>query len=237
MSRHTLFCIILPTAIVLALFWFAHPYLLRAMAQWFDVGERPQPTDYVMVQGGDETTRPFTAAALIKAGYARYAIAAKIKQSPNVSARVLPPTHEIIRQSLIKCGVPERNILILPGEAATTFDEAAALAAFLENRPTARVLVITSDFHTRRSRWIFAGMLADRAGQVSFVSAPTDIFPLDRWWHYEEGFTTIANEYAKLAFYIVRYGRFAYWLAACGVLMLTIACVRRRNPILSPAAE
>jgi len=236
MSRRTVFCAAAVAAVVVLL-GMVHPWLLRAMSQWLDVGERPRAADYVMVQGGDETSRPFVAAVLIKGGYAKCAITVKAMRNPDISAIVLPPAHEIIRQVLEKCGVPKRDILILPGEATTTFDEAAALAAFLEDRPHVKVLVVTNDYHTRRSRWIFRGVLGDRADQISFVSAPTDYFPIDHWWQYEEGFVVIINEYIKLAFYLIYYGRLGYWLAACGVLMLTVAWARRRASMLSFAAE
>ena len=146
---------------------------------------RPRPADYVMVLNGGEETRPFAAAALVKAGFARHVLVAATAVSPNVKDRIIPPYHEINHQVLLKRGIPERDITILPGAAATTFDEAAALAAFLAERPHARVLVVTSDYHSRRSRWIFARTLADRAEQVTFVSAPTDEFRMDCWWQDE----------------------------------------------------
>ncbi len=227
MSRRGLICILCFACIAVVFLWAFHRCLLRGMGDWLDVGERPRSADYVMALAGDDTARPFTAAALIRAGYARCAAGAHIADNPDVSVRVLPPSHENLRRILMWYGVPEKDIFILPGEAKTTFDEAAALAVFLEGRPNAKALVVTNDYHTRRSRWIFAGVFGNRADQITFVSAPTDVFPLDRWWQYEEGFTAIITEYAKLAFYIVRYGRFVYWLAALGVLALAVVCVRR----------
>lgn len=200
------------------------------------MGERPRAADYVMVLNGGEETRPFAAAALVKAGFARHVLVAATAVSPNVKDRIIPPYHEINHQVLLKRGIPERDITILPGAAATTFDEAAALAAFLAERPHARVLVVTSDYHSRRSRWIFARTLADRAEQVTFVSAPTDEFRMDCWWQDEGGFVTILSEYLKLAFYVVRYGHFSSWLAACLALVLVGHWIRRQQPVSpSPA--
>ena len=149
--------------------------------------------------------------------------------TPDVLDGISLPYHEIDRQVLLKRGVPDDHITILPGQAATTYDEAMALAAFLEDRPQSRVLVVTNDFHTRRSRWIFARVLADRAGHVSFVSAPTDEFPMDGWWRSQLGFAAIAAEYPKLVFYAARYGYLGWWLAACGTLALVAGWIRRRR--------
>ena len=223
-------------AVVAALCWTTYPRLLRAAASGLDVGERPRHADYVMVLTGGEGSRPFAAAALVKAGWARRALVAETAPPPEVIDGIVPPYHEINRQVLIKCGVPAADVAILPGAAATTYDEARALAAFLKDRPGARVLVVTNDCHTRRSRWVFARVLADRAGQVSFVSAPTDEFPMDRWWQSQVGLLSIVTEYPKLAFYAASYGCLGYWLAACGVLVLVAGWIRRRDgPASTPA--
>ncbi len=126
------------------------------------------------------------------------------------------PSEEIVRRVLIERGVAPSDIHVLPGPVATTYDEATALAVFLCQRPEARVLVVTDSYHTRRSRWIMDRTLADHAWQVTVVGAPVDEFDVNRWWCSEVGFTTITAEYLKLAFYLVSYSRFGWWLAACG---------------------
>jgi uncharacterized SAM-binding protein YcdF (DUF218 family) len=217
------------SAVALASCWAIHPCLLRAAASWLDVGGCPQSADYVMVLNGGEDSRPFAAAALVKAGWAQRALVGEVAPSAEVLDGIMPPYHEINRQVLINRGVAEAHIALLPGAAAATYDEAVVLAAFLEDRPDARVLVVTNDFHTRRSRWVFARVLGDRAGQVSFVSAPSDEFPMDRWWQSPVGFQAIGSEYLKLAFYAVRYGCLGAWLAACGVLVVVAVWIRRRE--------
>jgi uncharacterized SAM-binding protein YcdF (DUF218 family) len=182
-----------------------------------------------MVLNGGEETRPFTAAALVKAGFARHVLVTQTALAPHQEDRIVPPCHEINHQVLLKRGIAEGDITILPGAAATTFDEATALAVFLAERPHARVLLVTSDFHSRRSRWIFGRTLADQAEHVVLISAPTDEFRQDYWWQDDEGFATILSEYLKLAFYVVRYGHFGYWLAACIVLVLVGKWIRRRK--------
>jgi uncharacterized SAM-binding protein YcdF (DUF218 family) len=213
-------------AAALALLWAARAPLLRAAGRWLDIGRPPRRAEYIMLLNGDESTRPFAAAALANAHWARRVLIAETAPTPDVIDHVRPPYHEINRQVLLKRGVPAANVAILPGQAATTHDEAMALAAFLERHPQARVLVVTSDYHTRRSRWVFARALADRAGQVSFVSAPSDEFNIDGWWQDQWGLVAIASEYLKLAFYAACYGYLLHWLAACVGLAIVIRWVR-----------
>ena len=40
---------------------------------------------------------------------------------------------------------------------------------------------------------------------VRFLAAPTDDFDENTWWQSEDGFRCYANEYVKLAFYLLRY--------------------------------
>ncbi len=207
----------------LALAWAARMQLLTAMTRWLDVGERPRLAQYVMVLSGDEDTRPFVAAALIKAGLAREALVAQTPLPRSATDAVLPDTYDIVRRVLVERGVAPSAIKVLPGDATTTYDEARALATFLRQRPDARVLVVTNSYHTRRSRWIMARALADLPQQATIVAAPVDEFDINRWWCYETGFVTITAEYLKLAFYFVYYSRLGWWLAACAALAL-VAC-------------
>jgi uncharacterized SAM-binding protein YcdF (DUF218 family) len=215
--------------LALGLLWTIHPPLLRATRQWLDVGQQPRRAEYVMVLTGDETTRPFVAAVLAKAKLAPHVLITEVAQTPQEIDSAAMPYHELNCQVLMKRGLARSDITILQPAAKTTYDEARALAGFLRDRPHARVLVVTNDYHTRRSRWIFGRVLGPRAAQLSFVSAPSDGFRGDYWWQDEAGFVTILTEYLKLAFYVVYYGYVGDWLAACGGLALVALCTRART--------
>ncbi|MCE5266982.1 MAG: YdcF family protein [Planctomycetaceae bacterium] len=215
--------------------WVERATLLRGAARWLDVGEAPQAADYIMLLNGDESTRPFAAAALMKEHRARDVLIAEVRATPQVIDGVQPPTHEINREVLIQRGVPEGKIRILPGQAATTYDEAKALSDFLDKHPGVRVMVLTSDYHTRRSRWVFDRALGDHAGRMAMVSATTDEFDMDRWWLDEHGMPTVAAEYFKLAFYTAYYGHLGHWAVAMAGLAVAIRWARRRVPKCDPA--
>jgi uncharacterized SAM-binding protein YcdF (DUF218 family) len=177
--------------------------LLPAVARWLDVGDRPRPGDYVMILGGDHKFRPEVAATLVQAGLARQVLLPGAR--PDAADAL--PYHERVRSVLMHEGVAGDDILILDKPVASTYDEAEALAAFLQARPGARVTVVTSGYHTRRARWIFSQVLGPRQDCVSFVSAPADWATPDTWWQAGSGRETIFWEYAKMAFYVLRYGR------------------------------
>jgi len=200
---------------------------LPAAGRWLDIGEPPATTDYCLVLSGGYETRPFMAAALFRRGYVRRQV--WLTHVPPESGGPLPnmSANAAVKKLLAKLGVPADRIAVLEGTCTTTFDEAQALARRLESEPEATVTVVTSNYHTRRSRWIFRQVLGSRAERVRFVSAPTDGFSAECWWQVEEGFSTYTKEYLKFAFYLVRYGSAGIWIAA-GVVALVGYRIWRR---------
>jgi uncharacterized SAM-binding protein YcdF (DUF218 family) len=192
-------------AVLLGLYVGRHR-VLPALARFLDVSEPAQATDYVMVLGGDLETRPFAAAAFLRAGLARKALMANIQPSVDSLDGIVASEQDLIRAVLVRQGVAPDAIGRLPGkECRSTFDEACALAEFLAAEPDSSVTVVTSSYHTRRVRMIFRKVLGERAVRVHFRGVPSDGFNENNWWHFEGGLLAYLNEYLKLAFYLVRY--------------------------------
>jgi len=204
-GRRLRWLVLLALAVALLLLYVSRNRVLTSAAQFLDVSEPAQATDYVMVLGGNVQTRPFVAAALVNAGLARKALVATIKGSGDDRDGLVPSEQEMIRAVLVHEGVSPNVLLTLPNECASTFDEARALADFLETEPDSSVTVVTSSYHTRRTRSIFRKILGKRSARVRFLGAPVDGFDESNWWQFESGFSTYLNEYVKLAFYLVRY--------------------------------
>jgi uncharacterized SAM-binding protein YcdF (DUF218 family) len=201
--------------------------LLPAVAAWLDVGESPQRADAVLLLLGDADTRPMAAAALVKGGWARRVMLNTVAPTPQAEMGVTPPWDEINRRVLLRCGVPQQDIVVLDSRVRTTYDEVAALADCLAASPRTRVLVLTEWPHTRRARWILRQVLGDRASQTTVVSAPTDEYQVDSWWQSEAGFAFVTSEYLKLGFYAVRYGAAGYVAAVAAALFLGWWAYRR----------
>ena len=183
------------------------PPILRSAGQWLDVGEDLKaPVDYVYVLGGEASTRPFLAAAIYRAGYASTVLLPETKPLPADDGEEIEPHHSLMGAVLLSRGVPDSAIICLPGPVDSTEDEARALAKFLESNPNLTVAVVTSNFHTRRTRLVFRRILTENRSQLHFISCPTDGFGAENWWKYKEGVLWYSLEFAKLA----REG-FQYW--------------------------
>lgn len=209
----------------------ARAALLPAAAHWLDVGETPCRAECALVLGGDENSRPFVAAALWKAGFAKKILLTRPESAAPDDEAIYPSFQQISRGVLLARGVAPADIVLLGEGAATTFDESQSLRAYVERNAVRRVLLVTNDYHTRRARWIFRKALSGTGAELVVISAPPGRFSSDNWWRYSLGFRLILSEYFKLAFYAVRYGGWGYAIvAAVAVLALGVAW-RRSNRI------
>lgn len=159
---------------LLAAAWLGRGWLLTRAGHWLNVGEPSRQSDYVLVLPGEEETRPFIAAALVRAGLARQALVPNIIGGPDTEAGIERHAHDIIRDVLVLSGVRRRQIAMLGGNSRSTYTDALALRKFLLARPGSTVAIVTNDFHTRRARLVFRWGLAHRAGDIHMVAAPHD---------------------------------------------------------------
>lgn len=200
---------------------------LPAAGRWLNVGESPRINDYCLVLSGDFESRPFGAAALYRRGYVRQGIwLTHIESTERISPTGLH-SDAAARRILVTLGVPNDRITVLEGACVSTFDEAQSLARMLATHPNATVAIVTSDYHTRRSRWVFRRVLGDRANQLQFIAVPTDYFSAENWWRVEEGFASYSKEFLKLPFYSLRYGWGLVWLTLVATAIAGLWLVRR----------
>jgi uncharacterized SAM-binding protein YcdF (DUF218 family) len=215
--RYKVLLVILATMAAGVILVAARNTLLPPLAAWLDVGQRPAAADDVMLLTGNENTRPFMAAALVRDGWAPRVLITPVAISEAVQQGVVVAPHENARQVLRYCGLESRQIVLLDGHAQSTFDEAEALAKYLANVSDRRILLVTDAFHSRRAAWIFSRVLGRRV-ELRSVSAPFDDFTPNNWWQCRGGFIAVSSELLKLLFYSIWYGWLGYVLAALIVL-------------------
>ncbi len=216
-----------PAAIALAVYFAAGWWLPRA-ARLLDVGRRPMQADYALVLAGDDQSRPFGAAALYRAGYVRKVLLTR-PSDRFLTAADEGDVNRTAKEVLRARGVAADDIVVLERVVESTFDEAQALEPILRREPQARIVVVTSDYHTRRARWVFQRTWPDLADRLQLFSLPTDGFSADDWWRSEAGAATYLKEYARFAFYVLRYGHGGYVVGALAVVLPAICLIRRRR--------
>ena len=174
---------------------------LGYVADWLRLADRPQKADAILVLGGS-FTRPFQAAELYRQGLARkiyISVVAREEQLRllDVEGVPYPREEEIVRQVLLKKGVPASAIEYFGKDSISTADEAqAARALFAQRTPT--LLVVSSAYHLRRARIIFSDALP--AADIRMIATSYDPFP-SSWWKDQSAARNVLLELAKISFY------------------------------------
>ena len=181
--------------------------LLMAMGDFLVIHDRLEPADIVFLLNGDTTTRPNYAASLIRQGLAPKVVIARMEDSENVRLGAYANPTDTVIGVLKKLGLAESQILELdpPGGVNHTVDEAQALRAYYREHPLHKVILVTSDLHSRRARYTFRRVLAGSGVKLIMAPIPDLKYGAHNWWRLEDGVIGFQNEYLKLMFYYLKY--------------------------------
>lgn len=165
------------------------------------------PSDILYLLNGDPIVRPARAAELFHKGMAPRVVIARVEDSVDVQLGVYPNTTDTNIGMLEKLGVPESRIVQLrpAGGVKHTFDEAEALLQYYRQSPFQRVIIVTSDIHSRRARFIFKKVFSGIPVKIMMATIPDKKYGAENWWHLEDGVIGLQNEYLKLLYYHLKY--------------------------------
>lgn len=193
------------------LFFVFHQPLLTRLAAYLVVADPLEAADGIVVLSGDETARCPTAANLFLQGWAPKIVLTK-SYYPHEALALRRygiaelESHEKCRAILQFLRVPAQAIEVVDGYNESTADEAYRLQRYLQGQGMQRVIVVTSSFHTRRSRVLLRRVLGGSGVAVSVQAAPANfLFDPQGWWRRRRDSTTLLWEYQKLVFYALRY--------------------------------
>ena len=182
------FGLALAGVLVLAILF--HAAILTALGSYLVRGGPPQNADIAVVPGGDSYgNRILTAARLVRQGYAPRVLVS----GPNGfygyhECDLAIPFAE-------KAGYPESYFLHFENRTRSTQEEARAVVAELRRLGARRILLVTSDYHTRRAGGIYRAAAPDMTFFV--VAAPDVYFTAGGWWRNREGRKVFAFEWMK----------------------------------------
>ena len=175
--------IILKSIVALAivtLFFFLylvrHP-IFRFIAESWVVEDPLIKADALIVLSDDDfyADRATRAAELFREGKASLVIASGRRLRPTVGIV------ELMEHDLIERGVPRDKILRVPHDGDSTLEEAEALANLAKAKKWHSAIVVTSNYHTRRARYIFRHVFPQGV-DVRVASARDADFDPEAWW-------------------------------------------------------
>ncbi|HXX71148.1 MAG TPA: YdcF family protein [Candidatus Acidoferrum sp.] len=173
---------------VLALYLVRHP-LLRLMGGFWVIDETPAQADAIVMLGDDDFSadRAARAAQLYRAGWAPRVVASGRYLRPYASIA------ELEQHDLEERGVPATDVVRFTQKAENTREETAALAQLISSRGWKRILLVTSNYHTRRSRYL-AERQFPSGTTLRVVAAPDSDYDPDGWWRTRNGLRIFTGE-------------------------------------------
>ena len=165
-----------------------------------------QKADAILMLGGARAERCLEAFELYKAGYAPVIVLSpgRLEQAELLlrdRGVRLPLEVDLQRDVLRQLGVPPERTLTLPVSVDNTAQEAEALHDFVRARGWRRVIVVTSKYHTRRSRFGFRREFAGSATDIIVRSSRFDPSDPAHWWRHRPDVRFVLEEWGKLIAY------------------------------------
>lgn len=175
----------------IALLYVARHPLLRFAGEYWVVDEPSAQSDALIVLGDDNYAgdRAFHAAELYREGVAPVAVASGRMLRKDFSIA------DVMGHDLESFGVPAKSIVKLTHRAQNTREEAAEVARLIQSRGWKRVVVVTSNYHARRARFIFERTLPSSVS-LRVSGARDSEFDPSRWWETRQGQKLFFSELA-----------------------------------------
>ncbi len=172
--------------------------ILRLAGNFWVVDESPQASDAIVILSDDDydAVRASRAADLFKADWAPRIVASGRNLRPYASIA------ELMQHDLADRGVGADAVVRLPNRARNTLEEAGAVSALLSSHGWKKIIVVTSNYHTRRARFIYEHMLAPGT-ELRMVAAPDPAYDPNSWWRTREGLKTFL--YESLGYIVARW--------------------------------
>jgi uncharacterized SAM-binding protein YcdF (DUF218 family) len=175
--------------------------IVRAVPTVLVIDEPLEPADLIYVLNGKVDVRAGHAAAVFNRALApRVVLPLDVAEHLASEVPGWRSTTTLIVHGLRERGVPRECIeLIAFGDGVEdTRDEARALRAFLINQPVRRIIVVTTDYHTRRAKLVLEQELAQLPVEIQMSAATDSAVTPANWWRSRRGVRAYFGEMAKL---------------------------------------
>ena len=158
------------------------------------VVDAPQTSDVILVLAGETDRRPAHALQLLDQGYGRVLV-----MDVPAAARIYQFTQAQLAQNYVQSLPEAASIRICPIKGLSTREEAHDAEKCLQAVDGNRILIVTSDFHTRRSLSIFRHEIHGKSFSVAAARDERE-FGI-RWWTHRQWAKTFVDEWLRMAWW------------------------------------
>lgn len=185
-------------------------YGCRCGGHWLVKEKIPSHADGIIILMGDFPERVLHANDLYHSGFADRIIIVEESMGPFRTLEEkgvnIETNSEQAVKSLLTLGVPADSIILLPGDARSTLDEAKAVRNYMYDKWLAdTLLLVSSPAHMRRASMIFRVAFSHSVSPVYIGCSPSRYsdFNPHKWWKRKEDIQSVLSEYVKIISFVL----------------------------------
>jgi uncharacterized SAM-binding protein YcdF (DUF218 family) len=167
-----------------------HSLWLGALGKYLIKADAPAHADYAVVLAGDfYGRRILKGGEMVRQGFVRKALVSGPRWCYG------QPESDLAIRFAEQHGYPADYFISFPDDATSTRGEAQIFVPELRRLGAHSFLLVTSDYHTRRSGRFFRALAGDMEMRV--IAAPDEVYRWDSWWRTREAQKIFFLEWAK----------------------------------------
>ncbi|HZG86183.1 YdcF family protein [Paenibacillus sp.] len=198
-SWHYRFLLVIP--LLLICLYTSYAPILKSAGNVLKINcSDPARSDVIIVLGGEmDGERTRKGAELYKQG-----VAPKVMLSDGTKMSWRTTAIKEMYDLAVLEGVPEEDI-IQENRSRSTYENALFTRELMERHGMTSAIVVTSDWHAKRSEFIFNKLFEGSGIHVNVCGTPDDRSDFNEWWKDGEKQQVVLTEWAKLLTYWARY--------------------------------
>lgn len=158
------------------------------------VVDNPRPSDVILVLAGERDRRPARALELLDKGYAPLVVI----DAP-ADTKFFGFTEAELAKKYVAQLPQKARVQVCPIVGLSTRDESRDADKCLAGQTAKQILIVTSDYHTRRALSILRHELPGRSFSVAAAYDPTQYGAL--WWTHRQWAKTFFDEWLRLVWW------------------------------------
>jgi hypothetical protein len=182
-----------------------YPAVLSAGGKYL-APEGKGKADVVIVEGNEVIKERTVRAGMALIASGRANRLAVVFQDSEERAFGLPPDYgSFLIRKIGELGLrkDQISVYVVPREHPITLNEARIVLSKLAMDKTVKAIVLSEDFHTRRSYWTYKQV--GKALGIDVIPYPHfSRFRVDSWWQKAEGVRGFLGEWIKFLYYVAR---------------------------------
>ena len=165
-----------------------------------------QPADAVVVLAGTRVERCLEAVDLYREKVAQHILLSSGRVEAAEDALRgrgirFPREVDLLKDAVVQLGVPGERVHTFPDTVDNTAAEATLTRTVAAQNGWRNLIVVTSKYHTRRSRYAFERAFRGTGVTVQIRGTRYDTAKPDEWWKHRADLRFVLSEYQKLLAY------------------------------------